>query len=209
MTATRSESTIASSWSCVTKTVVMPRSRCRRLISVRVCTRRLASRLESGSSIRKTAGLRTTARPTATRWRWPPLSSAGTALEQWPQIQHLGRGLDLLADGRPVDPLLAQAEAHIVAHATCAGRARSPGRPWRCCARRGSRSVTSRSSKTMAPGAQPLEAGDAGERRALAAARGAQQRQELAIGDADVEAVDRGDLTVALGQLLQRDASHP
>ena len=43
-------------------------------------------------------------------------------------------------------------------------------------------------------GAQPLEAGDAGERRALAAARRPQQGQELAVGDRDVEAVDGGDV---------------
>ena len=42
------------------------------MISARICTRSLASRFESGSSKRKTDGLRTMARPTATRWRWPP-----------------------------------------------------------------------------------------------------------------------------------------
>ena len=45
--------------------------------SVRICTRSLASRLESGSSIRNAAGSRTIARPMATRWRWPPESLAG------------------------------------------------------------------------------------------------------------------------------------
>ena len=46
-------------------------------IAMRVCTRSLASRLESGSSNRNTCGLRTMARPIATRWRWPPESSRG------------------------------------------------------------------------------------------------------------------------------------
>ena len=46
-------------------------------MSARICTRSLASRFESGSSIRKTCGLRTIARPIATRWRWPPESSFG------------------------------------------------------------------------------------------------------------------------------------
>mmetsp|Transcript_21605 Transcript_21605/g.51291 ORF Transcript_21605/g.51291 Transcript_21605/m.51291 type:complete len:86 (-) Transcript_21605:782-1039(-) len=40
-------------------------------------TRRAASRLDSGSSNRKTSGLRTMARPMATRWRWPPDRSLG------------------------------------------------------------------------------------------------------------------------------------
>ncbi len=46
-------------------------------MSVRVCTRILASRLDSGSSMQNTCGLRTIARPIATRWRWPPESAFG------------------------------------------------------------------------------------------------------------------------------------
>ena len=45
-------------------------------MSARICTRSFASRFESGSSIRKTLGSRTIARPIATRCRWPP--------ESWP-----------------------------------------------------------------------------------------------------------------------------
>ena len=43
----------------------------------RVCTRSFASRFDSGSSMRKTLGSRTMARPIATRWRCPPDSWAG------------------------------------------------------------------------------------------------------------------------------------
>src|SRR5215218_7520298 len=43
-------------------------------------TRSLASRFERGSSIRYAWGLRTIARPIATRWRWPPDSAAGLRL---------------------------------------------------------------------------------------------------------------------------------
>ena len=46
-------------------------------MSVRVWTRILASRFDSGSSMQKTCGLRTIARPIATRWRWPPESALG------------------------------------------------------------------------------------------------------------------------------------
>src|SRR6266511_5407875 len=53
-------------------------------ISERVWTRSLASRFESGSSIKNTAGLRTIARPRATRWRWPPLSALGLRSSRWP-----------------------------------------------------------------------------------------------------------------------------
>ena len=68
-TATRSPIVIASTWSCVTYTVVTASRRCSAAIWVRVWTRSLASRLDSGSSIRKTCGWRTMARPIATRWR--------------------------------------------------------------------------------------------------------------------------------------------
>src|SRR5215813_9121908 len=49
----------------------------RRLSSVRISTRSLASRLESGSSMRKTAGLTTIVRASATRCASPPDSVAG------------------------------------------------------------------------------------------------------------------------------------
>ena len=48
-----------------------------RATSERICTRSFASRFDSGSSIRKTFGRRTIARPIATRWRWPPESAFG------------------------------------------------------------------------------------------------------------------------------------
>src|SRR5918911_739765 len=77
ITTTRSASVMASTWSCVTYTVVVRTFWCTFFISVRMCTRSFASRLESGSSNRNTFGLRTIARPMATRWRWPPESCLG------------------------------------------------------------------------------------------------------------------------------------
>ncbi len=76
-TTMRSPSVIASTWSCVTYTVVVLRRRCRLPISIRICARRPASRLDRGSSNRKTSGSRTIARPIATRWRCPPDSCLG------------------------------------------------------------------------------------------------------------------------------------
>lgn len=58
---------MASIWSCVTYTVVVPSLRCRPAICERVLTRSLASRLLSGSSMQNTFGCRTIARPIATR----------------------------------------------------------------------------------------------------------------------------------------------
>ena len=48
-----------------------------RAISARISTRSFASRFESGSSMRKACGLRTIARPIATRCRCPPESVRG------------------------------------------------------------------------------------------------------------------------------------
>ena len=77
ITATRSPSVIASVWSWVTYTVVVPTRCWIRATSVRICTRSFASRFDSGSSIRNARGSRTIARPIATRWRWPPDRLAG------------------------------------------------------------------------------------------------------------------------------------
>ncbi|CUO30190.1 Protein of uncharacterised function (DUF1602) [Flavonifractor plautii] len=53
------------------------------MISARIWLRSLASRLDSGSSIRNTWGSRTMARPMATRWRWPPDSALGLRSRYW------------------------------------------------------------------------------------------------------------------------------
>ena len=77
MTATRSPIVMASTWSWVTYMVATLMRRWIRCTSARIWTRSLASRLDSGSSIRNTDGSRTIARPIATRWRWPPDSWPG------------------------------------------------------------------------------------------------------------------------------------
>jgi hypothetical protein len=78
---------------------------CRRLISMRMSTRSLASRLDSGSSNRNSFGSRTSARPMATRWRWPPESWLGLRSKQVADLQHLGHLVDrllaLIAAGTP------------------------------------------------------------------------------------------------------------
>ncbi len=84
MTATRSPIVIASVWSCVTYSVVVPSSWCSRAMYARISTRSLASRFESGSSMRKACGWRTIARPSATRWRWPPDSARGRRASRSP-----------------------------------------------------------------------------------------------------------------------------
>ena len=50
---------------------------CRRASSTRICTRSSASRLDNGSSNKKTSGSLTIARPIATRCLWPPDNCLG------------------------------------------------------------------------------------------------------------------------------------
>ena len=69
--------TIASSWSCVTNSVVMPRSLWILRISICRFLRRSASIADSGSSRSSTLGSTTSARASATRCCWPPESERG------------------------------------------------------------------------------------------------------------------------------------
>ena len=131
-----SASVMASTWSWVTKIEVALRRLCRRRISVRICTRSLASRLDSGSSNRNACGSRTMARPMATRWRWPPDSARGLRFEEVADGQQLGGLGDAPLDLGLGHAAVAQAVGHVVVDATCADRARSSGTPWRCRGRR-------------------------------------------------------------------------
>ena len=78
MTPMRSASANASSWSCVTSTVVIFSSRCTWRIVRRSSSRILASSAPNGSSSSSTCGLCASARATATRCCWPPESCVGS-----------------------------------------------------------------------------------------------------------------------------------
>ena len=79
ITAMRSAIDMASSWSWVTTTKVMPTSCCSRFSSSCISARTLRSSADSGSSSRSSRGRLTMARARATRCRWPPESWAGRA----------------------------------------------------------------------------------------------------------------------------------
>src|SRR5258706_9118452 len=83
ITAIECESASASLWSCVTYTVVMRSSRCRRFSSKRIFSRSFASRLESGSSSRSSCGSMTSARPSARRCCCPPESLVASRSARW------------------------------------------------------------------------------------------------------------------------------
>ena len=54
-----------------------------------------------------------------------------------------------------------------------------------------------------------LEAGEHAQHRRLAAARRPEEHEELAVGDLEVEGVDRGDVAEALRDRLEADPCHP
>src|SRR5271165_6755159 len=74
----------------------MPSSWCILARKLRASTRNLASRLESGSSIKNTPGWRTKARASATRWRWPPDRALGRRSRL--NLYAFGDALDLIAN---------------------------------------------------------------------------------------------------------------
>ena len=84
----RSAMTIASSRSCVTWIAVMPSRRCSERISWRTLWRMRASRFDSGSSSSRMRGSTASARPSATRWRWPPDRCRHVPLAEAVEPQH-------------------------------------------------------------------------------------------------------------------------
>ena len=87
-----------------------------REISVRICTRSLASRFDSGSSIRNAAGSRTMARPMATRWRWPPDRLAGLRSRCSVRSRIAGGLVDLLVDDGLGRLGQLEGERHVLPH---------------------------------------------------------------------------------------------
>ena len=132
-TTMRSASSIASSWSWVTKTVVWPVwswiSRSQR----RSSRRTLASSAPNGSSRSRMRGSMASARASATRWRWPPESCVGIALleagelDEVEELQHARRGSRPCAGGRPRGPH-GRGRRRCCRRPSCGGRARSAGR---------------------------------------------------------------------------------
>src|SRR5918911_641544 len=106
ITATRWPSVIASTWSCVTYTVVVASVACSCWSDVRIVTRSFASRFESGSSLRNATGLPAVA--------GPPVEH----LLQAEHPRHLEHALvDLparqLPDAQPVPEVLAHGHVRV------------------------------------------------------------------------------------------------
>ena len=151
---------------------------------IRVC----ASTAANGSSISMTSGFAASVRATATRCRMPPDSSCGYFCSkpgEPDQLDEAPHGRGALGRGTPwISSPWAMFRSHgapgqdgelLKDDAAIAGRARSTGRP---------------SSRTSPRGGRD-EAGQDAEQRGLAAAARPDQREELAFGDVEVDAVER------------------
>ena len=113
MTAIVSAIVMASSWSCVTCTKVMPTSCWMRLSSICSCLRRRRSSAPSGSSSSSARGRLTSARASATRCCWPPESWPGLRLAEAAELDELERLADARADLVLGDLLALEAEGDV------------------------------------------------------------------------------------------------
>ncbi|MNP57604.1 hypothetical protein D3C76_1524460 [compost metagenome] len=103
--------------------MVACRSLCRRNNSRRICTRSAASRLDSGSSNRKIFGLRTIARPIATRWRWPPESCLGLRSSIGPSSRMRAASLTFFSTSAFATPARSRANDMFLRTLMCGYRA--------------------------------------------------------------------------------------
>ena len=165
--------------------MVVPASRSTHFSSARISSRSSASRLDSGSSISSTAGSTASARATATRWRWPPESCAGIAVEIAARYAAAPPPLDLALDARGVGAGMRRPKRDVVAHRHVREHRvvlEHHGEP--ALARRQVGDVAP--ADQHAAGALRLQPGDDAQQRGLAAARRPEQRHELAVGDVEL-----------------------
>ena len=190
--------------------VVTPSLRCRLRISWRRCTRTIASSADSGSSSSSSPGEVASARASAMRCCWPPDSCAGylSSLPGRPTScsSSSTRARDLrarhLAVDQPVGHVVGDAQVReqrvgLEDDAVVALRRRQP------------RDVAP--GQFDAPGALHLEPGDDAQQRGLAAARGPEEADELALGDVQVDVAQRGEAAEVLADAgqLQIGAASP
>ena len=165
--------------------MVAPSLRCRRAISTRIAMRSLASRLDSGSSSRNTCGCRTSARPSATRWRWPPDSAAGLRSSSASEFQRLRRLRHARGHRRLVVAAQLRGRRRGSRPRSCADTAHSSGTPSRCRDPSARTSLTTRSPMRSVPEVIDSSPAIIRNKRRLAAARRPDQHQQLAVGNAE------------------------
>ena len=185
--------------------LVAARSRCSRAISMRVATRSAASRLDSGSSKRNSFGVRTIARPMATRWRWPPESSAGRRSSSGSSDSiRLASATRSAISARAG---LLQPQAHVVADRKV--RVERVGlEDHGDLTLRRRRRVDAGPVEQHVAGGGVLKPGDDPQQRRLAAAGRADEDTELAVLDIEIDALDHFGLAEGLGDAAERERAH-
>ena len=181
MTSTRSASATASDTSCVTRIAVKAWSRQTRSSSRCIEIRVSASSAPSGSSNARMRGLLTSARASATRCFCPPESTAGHCSRLSPRPTSVSAfSARACASGRGA--VAAKADLDIRQAPAPMATAAAPG-----TSRERLRGRVS-SPKLMVPASMRLETCDQAQQRALAAAAAADDRDELAGGNVQIDA---------------------
>ena len=144
------------------------------------------------------------ARASATRWRWPPESWPGLRSSSVEQPQRLGGPLDL---GRPlllVDAALAERELNVLRHRQVRVQ-RVALEDHGDVAVLGVDVVHDALADGDSAARELLQAGHHAQRGRLAAARRAEEHEELAVGDVQRQVIDRGGVAELLGDAVEAD----
>ena len=187
--------------------VVEPCLMCSRLISARISSRSLASSAPIGSSIRIAFGLRTNARPIATRCMSPPESADGLRAKQRGDAQRLGDPANLLIDLGLALARRSQRKGDVLVDRKM--RIESEGLEDEGDVAVGRLEVLHRLAVDEDVAAVDiLKSGDGAQRRRLAAARLAEHDDELVVGDVKVEVLDDLDVAEELLDAAKLDLGH-
>ncbi len=200
----RSATESASSWSCVTMIVVTPSSRCSWRISWRRRTRSSASSAESGSSSSSSPGEVASARASAMRCCCPPESCDGNFGAAAGQADELEQLVDARRDPRLLDLAVDQPVGDVVADGQVRKeRVRLEDDAVVALGRRQHRDV----ALALADPARGLrlEPGDDAQQRRLAAARRAEEADELAALDREVDVRERLERSEGLADALEAE----
>ncbi len=198
--AMRSERVSASSWSWVTKMVVMPTWRWMRRSSTCISWRRCLSSAPSGSSSSSTFGRVTSARARATRCCCPPESCFGLRCSSPPRRTIASASFTRRATSSRERPRTSRPNADVLRH-------RHVREQRVVLEHHADVAGMHRHAADILPVDQHLaavqrdEAGDRAQQRGLAAAARSQQAEELAVAERHGDAVERRHRVVFLHRI--------